>query len=562
MTPEQLSTAIVDVADDARRPRARSPCPTACRRQVTVERPRQKGHGDYATNVALQLAKKAGTNPRAFAELVAARLERAPTASPSVEIAGPGFLNITRRGRRPGRRSPREIVAAAASVRRHRRVRRARRSTSSSSRPTRPARSTSAASAGRRSATRSAGSSAMTGAEVTREYYFNDHGAQIDRFSRSLLASAQGRAGARGRLRRRVHRRDRRRRRRQARPTSSDLPDDGGAGGLPRRRRRPDVRGDQAEPARLRGRLRRLLPRGQPAQERRRRARRSTRLTELGNTYEQDGALWLRTEKFGDDKDRVIIKSDGQRGLPLRRPRLLPRQAGARLRPLLHHARRRPPRLRRPDDGDVRRVRRRAAQEPRDPDRPDGQPAPRRRSRCGCPSGPARSSPSTTWSRRSASTPAATPWRATSRLHHRHRPRPVGQGQQRQPGLLRAVRPRPHLLDPAQRRRPRPRAVADDVRPRPARRTRRRASCCARSPSSRGWSPRRPSCASRTGSRATSRTPPASYHRFYDTCRVLPHGRRGADRPAPRPADAGRRRPAPCSPTASRLLGVSAPERM
>ena len=39
--------------------------------QVTVERPRQKGHGDYATNVALQLAKKAGTNPRAFADLVA-----------------------------------------------------------------------------------------------------------------------------------------------------------------------------------------------------------------------------------------------------------------------------------------------------------------------------------------------------------------------------------------------------------------------------------------------------------------------------------------------------------
>ena len=36
------------------------------------------------------------------------------------------------------------------------------------------------------------------------------------------------------------------------------------------------------------------------------------RLTELGNTYEQDGALWLRTEKFGDDKDRVIVQSDGE----------------------------------------------------------------------------------------------------------------------------------------------------------------------------------------------------------------------------------------------------------
>ena len=99
--------------------------------------------------------------------------------------------------------------------------------------------------------------------------------------------------------------------------------------------------------------------------------------------------------------------------LHLGRPGLLPRQAGARLRPLLHHARRRPPRLRRPDERHVRRLRRRAGQEPRDPHRPDGQPAARRASRCGCPSGPARSSRSTTWSTRSASTPAATPWRAT-----------------------------------------------------------------------------------------------------------------------------------------------------
>ena len=42
------------------------------------------------------------------------------------------------------------------------------------------------------------------------------------------------------------------------------------------------------------------------------------RLTEMGNTYEQDGALWLRTEKYGDDKDRVVVKSDGERRLHLR----------------------------------------------------------------------------------------------------------------------------------------------------------------------------------------------------------------------------------------------------
>ena len=70
------------------------------------------------------------------------------------------------------------------------------------------------------------------------------------------------------------------------------------------------------------------------------------RLRELGNIYEKDGAVWLATEKFGDDKDRVIVKSDGQRRLHLRRRGLLPRQARTRLRPLHHPARRRPPRLR------------------------------------------------------------------------------------------------------------------------------------------------------------------------------------------------------------------------
>ena len=61
---------------------------------VTMERPRQEGHGDYASNVALQLAKKAGTNPRALAELIAGEL-RAAEGIASVEVAGPGFLNIT-----------------------------------------------------------------------------------------------------------------------------------------------------------------------------------------------------------------------------------------------------------------------------------------------------------------------------------------------------------------------------------------------------------------------------------------------------------------------------------
>ena len=76
MTPDQISTTIVDVlkalvADGS------VTLPDGVPTSVTVERPRQKGHGDYATNVALQLAKKAGTNPRELAALVQQRLEAA-----------------------------------------------------------------------------------------------------------------------------------------------------------------------------------------------------------------------------------------------------------------------------------------------------------------------------------------------------------------------------------------------------------------------------------------------------------------------------------------------------
>ena len=93
MTPEQLSAAIVDVLTTLSDQGAIT-LPDGVPASVTVERPRQKGHGDYATNVALQLAKKAGTNPRALAGLVQERLAAVDGVA-DVEIAGPGFLNIS-----------------------------------------------------------------------------------------------------------------------------------------------------------------------------------------------------------------------------------------------------------------------------------------------------------------------------------------------------------------------------------------------------------------------------------------------------------------------------------
>ena len=121
----------------------------------------------------------------------------------------------------------------------------------------------------------------------------------------------------------------------------------------------------------------------------------------------------------------------------------------------MHHpAGRRPPRLRRPDDGALRRLRRRAGQEPRDHHRPDGQPAQPRRGRA---DGQAQRQHHHAARPGGGDRRRRRPLRAGAQLpgdQPRHRPRPLDQGPQREPGPLRAVRPRPDPLDPAQRRRP------------------------------------------------------------------------------------------------------------
>ncbi len=305
MTPEQLSATIVDGLS-ALVDKGALTLPDGVPTEVTVERPRQKGHGDYATNVALQLGKKAGMNPRAFGELLAQQLEQSEGIA-AVEIAGPGFLNITVEAGAQGQLAA-DIVAAGSSY-----------GSSNafagekinlefvSANPTGPLHI-----GGVRWA--AVGDALgrifeMTGAEVTREYYFNDHGAQIDRFARSLLASAQGRPA----------------------------PEDGYGGEYIHEiaaavvEQRPDVLTlpdpEAQEVFRALGvdmmfdEIKKSLHEfgvdfdvyfhedelhKSGAVE-----RAVARLRELGNIYEQDGAIWLATEKFGDDKDRVVIKSDG-----------------------------------------------------------------------------------------------------------------------------------------------------------------------------------------------------------------------------------------------------------
>ena len=557
MTPDQLSAAIVDVLTTLSDEGAIT-LPDGVPTTVTVERPRQKGHGDYATNVAMQLAKKAGTNPRAFAELVSGRLAAADGVA-AVEVAGPGFLNITVDAGAQG------SVAAAGRrrgrvVRLHRRLRRREDQPRVRLRQPDRTRCTSAPCAGPPSGTPSGRIFTMTGAEVTREYYFNDHGAQLDRFSSSLLAWAKG----------------------------EPVPEDGYGGEYIEEiakdvvAKRPDVLDlpdDEAQEvfraegvelmfAEIKQSLHDFgvdfdvyfhednLHKSGAVQ------RAIERLTELGNTYEKDGALWLATEQFGDDKDRVIVKSDGK-GSYLsgdlayyldKRERGFDRcfiMLGAD-----HH-------------GYVGRMMAMCAAFGDEPGTNleiligqmvnllrDGQPL-RMSKRAG--------TVVTIDDLVEAIGVDALALRAGPlqlRLHHRPRPRPVGQGEQRQPGLLRAVRPRPDL----------PRSCATP--PTSAcrcRRTPRRASTRALlSHEKEGELLRALAEFPRVVAAAAQLREPHRVARYLeDTAAVVPpllrqlpgaaDGRRGGRRPAPRRGSCWSPRPAPSWPTASPCSGSPPP---
>ncbi|MDY6870882.1 MAG: arginine--tRNA ligase [Actinomycetota bacterium] len=273
---------------------------------VTVERPRNPEHGDYATNLALQLGKKVGANPRELAGWIAEALA-ATAGIAAAEVAGPGFVNL-------------RIEAAAQNVIVGNIITGAQRYGHSaaladrninlefvSANPTGPihiggTRWAAVGDAlGRLLATQ--------GAAVVREYYFNDHGAQIDRFVSSLIAAAKGE------------------------PTPKDgyagsyivdiaaqvLAKDPGALDLPDGQMRETFRAigvdlmfdhiknslhdfgtdfdvfTHEDSMHTSGRVEQAI----------------ARLRENGAIYEKDGATWLRTTDFGDDKDRVVIKSDG-----------------------------------------------------------------------------------------------------------------------------------------------------------------------------------------------------------------------------------------------------------
>ncbi|CAM3441337.1 arginine--tRNA ligase [Tsukamurella hominis] len=274
--------------------------------RVTVERPRNPEHGDYATNIAMQVAKKAGVNPRDLATWLAEALGTADGVDEAT-VAGPGFLNI-RLAADAQNQLVVSILEQAGAFGHGTALDGALINLEFvSANPTGPVHL-----GGARWA--AVGDSLgrvleAQGAEVTREYYFNDHGAQIDRFARSLDAAARneptpedGYAGDYiGEIAATVV---------QGRPGILDLPE---------AERIEAFRADGVELmfAHIKRTLHEfgtdfavfthedeMFTSGLVESS-------VEQLKAGGNLYEQDGAWWLKATDYGDDKDRVVIKSDG-----------------------------------------------------------------------------------------------------------------------------------------------------------------------------------------------------------------------------------------------------------
>jgi arginyl-tRNA synthetase len=274
---------------------------------VLVERPKQAEHGDYATNVALAAAKKARRNPRELAKLIGDTAAAMLGGTATFDIAGPGFINFTLA---PSARQAvvRDILAAGERYG-HSDARRGERVMVEfvSANPTGPLH----VGHGRQAALGDALANLLQweGCEVTREFYYNDAGQQIENLAVSVRARAKEILGE-----------------------SGEFPEDGYRGEYIReiaQRYLDEVGHDLSDVEAIRrfavAELRKEQDRDLAAFGVRfdnyflesslytdgRVEETVRRLVAHGHTYEQGGALWLRTTDYDDDKDRVMRKSDG-----------------------------------------------------------------------------------------------------------------------------------------------------------------------------------------------------------------------------------------------------------
>ena len=304
MTPAELVEAVrvaVRAAVDA------GELDVAVPEQLLVERPKNRDHGDYATNVALQLAKAAGRPPRDVAAVVAAHLAQHPAVK-SVDVAGPGFLNIVLDEAAAGALAG-AIVAAGRDYGRTELLAGQQVNLEFvSANPTGPIHI-----GGVRWA--AVGDSlarllSATGATVTREYYVNDSGAQVRKFAASLQAAALGREAPEdgyageyvGDVARAVETRV---------PGILDLPEDEQLDLF-------EQVGLELMVAEIRASLARLGVEFDVFFSERSLHDAGAVLAAVetlrsqGHVFDSDGAVWLRTTDFGDDRDRPLIRSNGE----------------------------------------------------------------------------------------------------------------------------------------------------------------------------------------------------------------------------------------------------------
>jgi arginyl-tRNA synthetase len=304
VTPEQLALAIRNALAEAI---DAGELAVVLPDEVRVERPKNREHGDWSTNVSLQLAKGAGMPPREVATRLATRL-RAVEGIQAVDVAGPGFLNITVEAASAGELARTIVTTAATYGHNDSEAGHVINLEFVSANPTGPIHlgGTRWAAVGDALARILEAS----GADVTREYYFNDHGVQIDKFARSLLAAAKGEpapedgyAGA--------YIDDIANAVMAGEPGILDLPD-------PEAQERFRVLGVDLMFDEIKKSLHDfgvefdVYFHENDLHESGAVDRAVARLTDLGVMYEKDGATWLRTTDYGDDKDRVVIKSDGE----------------------------------------------------------------------------------------------------------------------------------------------------------------------------------------------------------------------------------------------------------
>ena len=178
--------AVVTSLAEERQPGASEGLPVA---DFALERPKNRNHGDWASKAALKLAKNLGANPRELAVEIAERLGETPGIA-SVEVAGPGFINIRLDTAAAGAPAKTIVEAGAAFGSNDSQRGRTINVEFVSANPTGPLHigHTRWAALGDSIARLLV----VSGATVTREFYINDAGVQMERFGRSVLAAAKG----------------------------------------------------------------------------------------------------------------------------------------------------------------------------------------------------------------------------------------------------------------------------------------------------------------------------------------------------------------------------------